>query len=117
MGFSKAFKYSRALISISQLAKCICHPARLLILVQIQDTPMRSIEIAQSHPLHPKTVAKHISILLKNELISATHSKNITYYSYNPDLIPSLLKRAILEAKDQKVALSIPPENPNIEFR
>jgi len=114
MAYSKAHKYSDPLVGISNLAKTISHPARLKILFDLQKGPLRTIEMAENHPITQKTLSGHVQILLQNELIFAKCTNSKTTYHFNKQLIPDLIGKAINEINDDNTQPFIPKPPKNL---
>ncbi len=114
MAYSKALKYSDVLTGICNLAKAIGHPARLKILFDLQNGPLRTAEMAPNHPISEKTLSAHCQILLKNELILAKVNGKKIYYHYNRKLIPILIRKALKEIQDNTIQPFIPKPLKNL---
>lgn len=90
MGLSKAARFSKKHLLVSQIAKALAHPARIAIVeLMLQQKLSICGDIVEKMPLTQSTVSQHLKVLKEAGLIVSVPQANTVAYMINEKNINS----------------------------
>ncbi len=106
MATSKEYLYGKQARKTSRIADALSHPARLVILQQLQKGDQTFSHILESHPLNRASLSQHLRTLRLAGLIDYTTYGTSNHYTLNYDYYPQWVKM-MLSGLNHSEALSI----------
>jgi DNA-binding transcriptional ArsR family regulator len=110
MAYSKGNEFASDLQDISSYCKVLCHPARMMILLQLSKNKSSFCgELVNILPLAQSTVSQHLKELVKSDLVKATpigvsmsYSVNKKVFNDNQKLMADMIEKILKNLKKDK---------------
>ena len=88
MPHSKSNEYHSNLRVVASIARVLLHPARLLLLRQLRDSPATLAQLAVDHPISVQNLNNHLRSLIDADLVQFTRMGRSAIYSTCPKKWP-----------------------------
>ena len=88
MAFSKANLYGKRERKVSTIANALAHPARIVILRQLQTGELKFNHLLEKHPLNRASLSQHLRTLRLAGLVDCSVIGTLYYYSLAYDRLP-----------------------------
>jgi len=110
MAVSKRGEFNSGVVEMANLAKCLSHPARLMIIQDLSKHKDRTCkELVFELPLSQSTVSQHLKELLKEELICRKMEGSHSLYCVEWNRLERVF--TLFSRFDQKVFANRPKRN------
>ena len=106
MPHSKSIEYQSNLQVVAGIARALLHPARLLILSQLRNSPATLVQLAEDHPISIPNLNNHLRYLINIELVQCDRSRRQAIYSTSQEKWPTTVKILVNSTSETSIKLA-----------